>query len=234
MAMFQDSTLRPLKQPRSLSKEADNRSSDFRNHAAPFVRADPDAQLSDADLMTGVAARDEQAMLLLYDRHARTVFSVAYHVVADYGIAEDLTQEILLQLWRCPQKYDPGRGSLTGWLAVVSRHRAVDWLRKQRQTVPLEEAEPFLGSNRPSSFPDHALEAQTRTLLERLSATQRTVFHMAFFLGLTHSEISERTKIPIGTVKSRIRSALQNLRTHLCCEVRAKGVKGDPRMNTIR
>jgi RNA polymerase sigma-70 factor (ECF subfamily) len=181
--------------------------------ARDTLRLDSDA-VWDKRAMDRVAAGDEGAMLLLYDRYSRLVYSVAVHVLNDRHVAEDVAQEVFLHIWRSARSFNAERGSLTGWLAVITRHRAIDILRRRDRECGLE-AEWGAESN---SHKDVELsEAVTRlaTALPLMPAPQRVALGLAYFSGLSHSEISLRTGEPLGTVKSRIRMALEFLRKTL-------------------
>ena len=166
----------------------------------------------DSVLLERVRRGDEAAMAALYDRYAKIVYSVSLRVLRDVGAAEDVLQEIFMQVWRNPGTFLETKGSLGGWLAVVARNRSIDTLRRRRPTDQVEEvslASPF----------NLAEEAERNSLMERargailhLPAEQRKTLEMAFFDGLTHTEIAEMTGDPLGTVKTRIRSALLTLR----------------------
>jgi RNA polymerase sigma-70 factor (ECF subfamily) len=166
----------------------------------------------DASLLALVRSGDEPAMASLFDRYSKVVYSVALRVLRDPASAEDVLQEIFMQVWRNPDSFSAARGSLGGWLAVVSRNRSIDALRRKRPTDSIEDV--ILAS--PYNLAD---EAERNTLIERargvivqLPSEQRKTLEMAFFDGLTHSEIAEMTGDPLGTVKTRIRSALLTLR----------------------
>jgi RNA polymerase sigma-70 factor (ECF subfamily) len=177
-----------------------------------LVNASPHLPQDDATLLTLVRRGDEHAMAMLFDRYSKVVYSVALRVLRDPSSAEDILQEIFMQIWRNPDSFSATRGSLGGWLAVVTRNRSIDALRRKKPSDPIEEmtlAAPY----------DVANEAQRNTMMEkarsviyRLPAEQRKTLEMAFFDGLTHSEIAEMTGDPLGTVKTRIRSALMTLR----------------------
>jgi RNA polymerase sigma-70 factor (ECF subfamily) len=166
----------------------------------------------DAQLLVRIGRGDEQAMSVLFNRYSKIVYSVALRVSRDASTAEDILQEIFLQIWRSPGGFSSTRGSLGGWLAVVSRNRAIDFLRRKKPTEEVEEmtlASPF----------DMAKESERNIMIERARAAivqlpqeQRKTLEMAFFDGLTHTEIAEMTGDPLGTVKTRIRSALTALR----------------------
>lgn len=166
----------------------------------------------DALLLGRVERGDEQAMAALFDRYSRVVYSVALRVLRDASAAEDVLQEIFMQVWRSPDRFSATRGSLGGWLAIVSRNRSIDTLRRKRPSEQVEDA--ILAS--PTNL---ANEAERSLLMERAKAAiitlppeQRKTLEMAFFDGLTHTEIAEMTGDPLGTVKTRIRSGLQSLR----------------------
>jgi RNA polymerase sigma-70 factor (ECF subfamily) len=166
----------------------------------------------DPSLLALVRNGDEQAMASLFDRYSKVVYSVALRVLRDPASAEDVLQEIFMQVWRNPDSFTAARGSLGGWLAVVARNRSIDALRRKRPTDSVDDvvlASPY----------NLAAEAERKSLIERargvigtLPSEQRKTLEMAFFDGLTHSEIAEMTGDPLGTVKTRIRSALLTLR----------------------
>ena len=178
----------------------------------------------DASILALVHSGDQRAMASLYDRYSRVVYSVALRVLRDPAAAEDVMQEVFMQIWRNPGSFANARGStsargsanargsLGGWLTVVARNRSIDTLRRKRPAVSVDDID------LPSSL-NVADEAERSTLMERARITiqqlpreQRKTLEMAFFDGLTHSEIAEMTGDPLGTVKTRIRSALLTLR----------------------
>ena len=166
----------------------------------------------DAELLTHVQNGDEQAMASLYDRYSKVVYSVALRVLRDTAAAEDVMQEIFMQIWRTPNSFVAAKGSLGGWLAVVARNRSIDVLRRKRPSEEVEEmslASPF---NLADESERNLMMERARAAVVLLPAEQRKTLEMAFFDGLTHSEIAEMTGDPLGTVKTRIRSALLTLR----------------------
>ena len=167
---------------------------------------------SDATLVSAIRAGDEQAMVQLYDRCAPIVYSVALRILRDSAAAEDILQDVFMQLWRNPDAFDASRGSLPGWLAVIARNRAIDSLRKRRAETDISEVvvsiEPDLVSE---AEWNRALE-KIRSALGRMPGPQRSALEMAFFEGLTHSEIAAKTGEPLGTIKTRIRAGLVSLR----------------------
>ena len=163
-------------------------------------------------LVSAIRSGDEQAMAQLYDRYSPIVYSVALRVLGDTGAAEDILQEVFLQLWRSPDMFDASRGSLPGWLAVIARNRAIDSLRKRRPETDISEVvvsvEPDLAGKAEWS----RAADKIRGALGAMPAPQRSALEMAFFEGLTHTEIAEKTGEPLGTVKTRIRAGLMMLR----------------------
>lgn len=167
---------------------------------------------SDTMLLDRVRRGDEAAMASLFDRYSKVVYSVALRVLRDTASAEDVLQEIFMQVWRSPGSFLETKGSLGGWLAVVARNRSIDTLRRRRPTDSVEEialASPF---NLAEEAERNNMMERARSIILELPAEQRKTLEMAFFDGLTHTEIAAMTGDPLGTVKTRIRSALLTLR----------------------
>jgi RNA polymerase sigma-70 factor (ECF subfamily) len=172
----------------------------------------PPSELDDATLLALVQRGDEGAMASLFDRYSKVVYSVALRVLRDPASAEDVLQEIFMQVWRSPESFVATRGSLGGWLAVVSRNRSIDALRRKRPTESVDEIALASPYDLADEAERHSMMEKARTVMVTLPAEQRKTLEMAFFDGLTHSEIAEMTGDPLGTVKTRIRSALLSLR----------------------
>jgi RNA polymerase sigma-70 factor, ECF subfamily len=166
----------------------------------------------DASLLALVRNGDEQAMAALFDRYSKIVYSVALRVLRDPAAAEDVLQEIFMQVWRNPESFTSARGSLAGWLAVVARNRSIDTLRRRRPTDSVEDVVLASSTDTASEVERSSLMERARGVIATLPGEQRKTLEMAFFDGLTHSEIAEMTGDPLGTVKTRIRSALLTLR----------------------
>ena len=166
----------------------------------------------DSVLLERVRRGDEAAMAALYDRYAKIVYSVSLRVLRDVGAAEDVLQEIFMQVWRNPGTFLETKGSLGGWLAVVARNRSIDTLRRRRPTDQVEEVSLASPLNLAEEAERNSLMERARGAILHLPAEQRKTLEMAFFDGLTHTEIAEMTGDPLGTVKTRIRSALLTLR----------------------
>ena len=177
-----------------------------------LVNASPQSSQDDATLLALVKRGDEYAMASLFDRYSRVVYSVALRVLRDPASAEDILQEVFMQLWRSPDSFVATRGSLGGWLAVVSRNRSIDALRRKKPTDTVNELTLAAPCNLANEIERNNMMEKARVVIVKLPAEQRKTLEMAFFDGLTHSEIAEMTGDPLGTVKTRIRSALTTLR----------------------
>lgn len=166
----------------------------------------------DATLLALVRRGDEHAMASLYDRYSRIVYSVALRVLRDPASAEDVLQEIFMQVWRTPEQFVAVRGSFGAWLTVVTRNRSIDALRRKRPCETVDDIAIASPYDLASEAERSTLAERARAVIQKLPADQRKTLEMAFFDGLTHSEIAEITGDPLGTVKTRIRSALLSLR----------------------
>jgi RNA polymerase sigma-70 factor (ECF subfamily) len=163
-------------------------------------------------LVARIRAGDQQAMSELYDRYSKVVYAVALRVLQDAAGAEDVLQDVFLQLWRSPDAFDASRGSLAAWLAVIARHRSIDRLRKRRPETNIEDCVIASGLDLRDETERALLIEKVRGALASMSPEQRQAMELAFFQGLTHTEIAEKTGEPLGTIKTRIRSGLQQLR----------------------
>jgi len=166
----------------------------------------------DAALIARIRSGDENAMGQLYDRYSGIVYGVALRVLGNTGAAEDVLQEVFLQLWRNPQAFDAERGRLAPWLAVIARNRAIDVLRKRPPEDDIDEVPIPSGVNLEDEAARKIAVDKVRGVLGQLPQDQRRLLEMAFFEGMTHSEIAGKTGEPLGTVKTRIRAGLLTLR----------------------
>jgi RNA polymerase sigma-70 factor (ECF subfamily) len=166
----------------------------------------------DSALVFAIRSGDQRAMATLYDRYSSIVYSVALRVLKDTGAAEDVLQDIFMQLWRNPAAFDASRGNLGAWLAVIARNRSIDALRKRRPESDFENVvlsvEPDLATDADRS---RAAE-KVRAVLAGMPDGQRKALELAYFEGLTHTEIAAKTGEPLGTIKTRIRAGLLALR----------------------
>ena len=183
----------------------------------------------DAALVARMAAGDEQALGVLYDRWATTVHTLAYYLLGQADEAEDAVEETFWQAWREAGRYDASRGAVSTWLSTIARSRALDRQRARRRRAeePLESVVAsydgtggVAGSRAQPANPQQEAEASERArdiaaALEKLPAEQREVIELAYFGGLSQSEIATRTSLPLGTVKTRARLALEKLRAPL-------------------
>lgn len=175
--------------------------------------ADVKENSSDARLILSVRSGDQQAMGELYDRYSSLIYSVALRVLGDTGAAEDVLQEVFMQLWRKPAVFDAARGSLAAWLAVIARNRAIDALRKRKPETDIEDVTLSVEPDLAGTAERNRAAEQIRSKLGEMPEQQRSALEMAFYEGLTHAEIAEKTGTPLGTIKTRIRTALISLRT---------------------
>jgi RNA polymerase sigma-70 factor (ECF subfamily) len=166
----------------------------------------------DATLLERVKANDQDAMTELFDRYGGLVYSVALRVLNDTGQAEDLMQDVFFQVWKKPESFVQGRGSLGAWLAVVARNRAVDVLRRRKPSDPVEDVVLVSSTNLALEVERSRMMEKVREVMQGLPTDQKKSVELAFFEGLTHAEIAEKTGDPLGTVKTRIRTALISLR----------------------
>ncbi|MEA2160329.1 MAG: hypothetical protein QOD66_2709 [Solirubrobacteraceae bacterium] len=171
----------------------------------------------DNDLITRVVEGDLRAFEELYDRHSAHAFGLALYVTKRSGVAEEVTQDAFLGLWRSASRFDPRQGTLRTWLLSMVRHRAIDALRKlakQRRDVEFDDlvAARLEAPGRPDELVAASEHARhTRELLTSLPPTQRQVIELGFFSGLSQTEIATKLGAPVGTVKGRQRLALQKM-----------------------
>jgi len=178
---------------------------------------------SDAELVRRLSNADGAALSQLYQRFGRPCYSLARRICADEGLAEDVVQEVFLTLWRDRTRFDPSRGGFATWLLTLIHHKAVDAVRRESTIRRRTVAAPEAGEDwSPTSVPgaDQAAMArvaagQVRAALHRLPVEQRQVLALAYFGGHTQREIAILTGVPLGTVKSRMFTAVQRLRSLL-------------------
>lgn len=168
----------------------------------------PPNSRDEAALIARMRAGDESAMADLYDRYSGVVYGVALRVLGNTATAEDLLQEVFLQLWRNPPAFDANRGRLAPWLAVIARNRAIDLLRKRPPEDDIDDLPISTGVNLENDAAQRLAIERVRGALARLPQEQRKALEMAFFEGMTHTEIASKTGEPLGTIKTRIRSGL--------------------------
>ena len=173
----------------------------------------------DIALIERIAARDDAALGEFYDRHSRLLYSLALRILRDAGHAEDVLQEIFLLVWTRAHTYNVAIGPPIAWLVRIARNRAIDRLRTLGSRMRADDTAAPTSMVTDQSPEDHAsMNEQWRAAaraLETLPPEQRRLVEDAYFLGLSHGELAERHGIPLGTVKTRIRSGMQTLRQSL-------------------
>lgn len=176
-----------------------------------FHLAEPAGQPADEALLRRIAAGDQSAFQAFYDRHAGRTHVVLSRLAGDLGAAEDLLQEVFLSVWRKAGSYRPERGEPLGWLYSIARNRVTDH-RRRRSARPDGDAAEVPDSYAGSSGGDAELGAVVDQALDLLHPDQRAALRMTYFAGFTYEETAERLRVPLGTLKSRLRAGLRELR----------------------
>ena len=177
--------------------------------------------LGDEDLMQLVAGGDASAFEVIYERHCSAVFSLAYRICGIHAAAEEVAQEAFLAIWRSGARYDRTRGSVRIWLLGIVHNRAIDALRRttmheRRQAADEHAADRVEAPERTEVEAARRDEARSvRALLDQLPDEQRRVIELAYFGGFTHEEIAQMLDAPLGTVKGRMRLALEKMRASM-------------------
>jgi RNA polymerase sigma-70 factor (ECF subfamily) len=188
----------------------------------PSLSSDQLPRLADEDLMTLVEDRNPEAFAVLYDRHGGAAYSLAYRIVGNPSVAEEVTQEAFLSVWRSGGRFDAARGSVRSWTLGIVRNRAIDALRRAGGNAPRldHDDDAALADQEADELTDsEAIRRETarrvRSVLEELPPDQSRVIGLAYFGGFTHAEIAEMLGMPLGTVKGRMRLGLEKVRTTL-------------------
>ncbi|MEJ2870613.1 sigma-70 family RNA polymerase sigma factor [Actinomycetospora sp. OC33-EN08] len=199
---------------------------------APHSRSDATAErdeltddaVADATLLQAVTDRSPGALDAFYDRFARRAYGLSRRICVDETLAEDVVQEVFLQVWRRPERFDPSRGSVATWFMTMVHHRAVDAVRREstrrRHTVPAaEEGDEWNAQDASAAGPgadeaalDRVVAGHVRDALTQLPPDQRRALALAYFGGFTQREVASITEVPLGTVKSRMFTAVRTLR----------------------
>lgn len=172
------------------------------------------------ELIRRITERDESALAEMYDQYAPLLFSLAVRQVGEGEVAEEILQDVFLAVWRSAHTWEAGRSSLQAWLVAITRHRAIDALRRrEKPAVPIAADAVSEAAGPDEAALSSALSQEVREALAELPAKFREVVDVVYFSGLTHREASQKLGIPQGTVKSRLRLALDRLGRRL----RARG-----------
>ena len=177
---------------------------------------------SDAFLLTEIAKKETWALSVLYERYSARLYGLALKILKDESLAQDVVQDIFLKVWQNADKFEKSRGSAIAWLMILCRNRSIDKLRQRekstkRSTVFNEElniATSFF-ENPQETVEQNELQKTITNALSQLPQEQRTAIEMAFYQGFSQSEISDELKVPLGTIKTRIRLGMQKLRDFL-------------------
>lgn len=179
------------------------------------MHASPEDSRSLEELLSAVADGDRDAFSDLYDEIAGTVYGLARKVVVDPSRAQEIAQDVLLEVWRKASGFDPERGSAITWIAVMTRRRAIDVVRSSESSRSREEKMIADSGDDPDPVSDVVVSLderrQVRRAMAALTDLQREALELAFFRGLSHREVAAELETPLGTVKTRIRDGLSRL-----------------------
>ena len=175
------------------------------------------SSVPDTHLLQQITERDQHAFLALYERYGNLVYSLALRVVRHQVMAEEVTQDVFLKVWQQPTRWNPALGQFSSWLLTITRNAGIDRLRKERRHwTPTQDQAELLGE-----FGEETAVGENpywydglilARLLQQLPPEQRLLIELAFYQGYTHSELAENLQLPLGTVKTRLRTGLQKLR----------------------
>lgn len=171
--------------------------------------------LPDGEVLRRIAQGDEHALGVLYDRFGATIYALAIRIVGQQADAEEVAMESFAQVWRDAPKFDASRGSVAAWLCVIARTRALDLLRSHSRRQRLSDSaarEPVAERIEGMGVLDEERRMQVATALAGLPPAQREAIELAYYQGLSQSEIADRLQQPLGTIKTRMRAGMQKLR----------------------
>jgi RNA polymerase sigma-70 factor (ECF subfamily) len=173
------------------------------------------SQFDDVQFMRRIAAHDQQAFRAIYQQYGKAIYSLAYRILQNATLAEEVTQDTFLKVWRQKALWDPNKGNLKNWLLTITHFTAIDRLRQERRQ-PVLHPDPIEDIEEAIPVPRAEIGWQDgvalRLLVSQLPTEQASLIELAFFRGLSHSEIADEMDIPLGTVKTRLRTGLQRLR----------------------
>jgi RNA polymerase sigma-70 factor, ECF subfamily len=188
---------------------------------AAFTSSSPREVSLDATLLSRLLQKDVSAFEQLYDRHSRLVYGLVLRILQQASTSEEVVQDVFLQLWRNADQYDSSRGPFVPWLCTMARNRALDQLRlkserqRRREDQPAELPSVVVAPDYEKALDEKRRAERVRTLMASLTPQQKKAIELAYFEGLSHSEIAATLKEPLGTVKSWIRNGLLRLKEGL-------------------
>jgi RNA polymerase sigma-70 factor (ECF subfamily) len=175
-------------------------------------------EMNDQALIEQIKLRDQEAMVTLHSRYADLMYSIAYRILEDSLTAEECVQDAFMKVWQSASQYDTQRGTLVAWLIGITRNVAIDRLRQRGRQMPTppqqlpDDSETELAYNLPNDWRDRERANGLRFAVQSLPPEQRQVIELSYFGGMSQSDISETLKLPLGTVKTRMRLGMQKLR----------------------
>jgi RNA polymerase sigma-70 factor, ECF subfamily len=192
-----------------------------RQEASAKVLVKP--ELTDEQLIAAICEGEESAIEVLYERYHRYMYALAYRILHDHVASEDIVQDAFLSIWRKASSYHAHNGSVQSWIQAIVRNKAIDKIRasahRDYQWTPLQADNEQDPPNEQPDVWEQAWQSEQhriiREVMEQIPGEQRMVIELAYFGGLTHTEISEQYHIPLGTVKGRMRLGLQKMKTLL-------------------
>jgi len=175
--------------------------------------------MDDAKLIEQIQRRSQDAMVTLHARYADLIYSISYRVLNDNGTAEECVQDTFMRVWQNTAQFDPARGSLIAWLIGIARNVAIDKLRQRGRQVnladdreALDETDNIAASAIPDDWRDRERLEGLKFAMQALPPEQYEVLNLSYYGGMSQSEIAEHLKLPLGTVKTRMRLGMQKLR----------------------
>ena len=180
--------------------------------------------MDDAVLLRSIQSGDQQAVAALYDRYSGPAYGLAFRITNDGTLAEDVVQDAFVSVWKQAARFDAARGQVKSWLMTIVHHKAIDAVRRRanrnERALPDGPGDFATDHGRPHEETASSMDAAAvRAAVKHVPDDQRRTIEMAYFEGLTHIEIAERMKVPLGTVKSRLRIGLEKMRDALRVKV---------------
>ncbi|MGD2156348.1 MAG: sigma-70 family RNA polymerase sigma factor [Anaerolineales bacterium] len=185
-------------------------------------------KLKDLSLIRLVIQEHPQALSELYDRYSRLVYSLAVHILGDSAVAEEVTQEVFINIWEKADTYNPDQSKVNTWITSIARYKSIDVLRKRDVrpdghsigwSVMPKSSEPRINGRYPEEETNLKIQAgKVKKAIDTLPEEQKEALYLAYFGGYSHREIAEKLDVPLGTVKTRIRLAMEKLKYYFLRE----------------